>query len=152
MRRGRPTPTDICNCESIAPPLDGPARQGELPGALERFSVGGSLRWESRPPQTAVNPGTGVSEAVGQPADVLVNLMGQFDVNDRTSVQLAAAAARPPCAAHIGASAIPNSIMAGAKFRLSCLSRVSLRRTNRCNSLSRAHWDRLGGARPTERA
>ena len=60
----------------------------ELPGALERFSVGGSLRWESRPPQTAVNPGTGVSEPVGQPAYVLVNLMGKFDVNDRTSVQL----------------------------------------------------------------
>ncbi len=60
----------------------------ELPGALERFSVGGSLRWESRPPQTAVNPGTGLSEAVGQPAYVLVNLMGKYDVNDRTSVQL----------------------------------------------------------------
>lgn len=60
----------------------------ELPGALDRVSVGGSLRWESRPPQTAVNPGSGKTEAVGQPAYVLVNLMGQYKVTDRTSVQL----------------------------------------------------------------
>ncbi len=60
----------------------------ELPGALDRISVGGSLRWESRPPQTGVNPGSGKTEAVGQPAYVLVNLMGQYKVTDRTSVQL----------------------------------------------------------------
>lgn len=60
----------------------------ELPGALERVSVGGSLRWESRPPQTGVNPGTGKTEPVGQPAYVLVNLMGQYKVTDRTTVQL----------------------------------------------------------------
>ncbi len=60
----------------------------ELPGALERLSVGGSLRWESRPPQTAVNPGSGLTEPVGQPAYVLVNLLAQYDLNDRTSVQL----------------------------------------------------------------
>jgi len=60
----------------------------ELPGALERVSVGGSLRWESRPPQTAVNPGTGKTEAVGQPAYLLVNLMGQYKVTDQTTVQL----------------------------------------------------------------
>lgn len=57
-----------------------------LPG--DRFSVGGSLRWESRPPQTGVNPGTGKTEPVGQPAYVLVNLMGQYKVTDRTSIQL----------------------------------------------------------------
>lgn len=60
----------------------------DLSNALDRFSVGGSLRWESRPPQTGVNPGTGATEPVGQPAYVLVNLLGQFDVTDRTSVQL----------------------------------------------------------------
>lgn len=60
----------------------------ELPGALDRISVGGSLRWESRPPQTAVNPGTGLTQPVGQPAYVLVNLMGQFKVTEQTSVQL----------------------------------------------------------------
>lgn len=59
-----------------------------LPGALDRLSVGGSLRWESRPPQTAVNPGTKTVEAVGQPAYVLVNLLAQFDLTDRTSLQL----------------------------------------------------------------
>jgi outer membrane receptor for ferric coprogen and ferric-rhodotorulic acid len=59
-----------------------------LPGALERLSVGGSLRWESRPPQTAVNPATGTAEAVGQPAYVLVNLMAQYDLTDRATVQL----------------------------------------------------------------
>lgn len=57
-----------------------------LPG--DRISVGGSLRWESRPPQTGVNPGTGKTEPVGQPAYVLVNLMGQYKVTDRTSIQL----------------------------------------------------------------
>jgi len=59
-----------------------------LPAALDRISLGGSLRWESRPPQTAVNPGTGRTEAVGQPAYMLVNLMGQFAVTDQTSIQL----------------------------------------------------------------
>ncbi|WP_454758598.1 TonB-dependent siderophore receptor [Caulobacter segnis] len=57
-----------------------------LPG--DRISVGGSLRWESRPPQTGVNPGTGKTEPVGQPAYVLVNLMGQYKVTDRTSIQV----------------------------------------------------------------
>lgn len=60
----------------------------ELTGLVDGLSVGGSLRWESRPPQTAVNPGTGVSEAVGQPSYVLVNLMAQYDLTDRTSLQL----------------------------------------------------------------
>ena len=60
----------------------------ELTGLVDGLSVGGSLRWESRPPQTAVNPGTGVSEAVGQPSYVLVNLMAQYDLTDQTSLQL----------------------------------------------------------------
>lgn len=60
----------------------------ELPGDLHRFSLGGSLRWESRPPQTAVNPASGQSEAVGQPAYVLVNLLAQYDVTEQTTIQL----------------------------------------------------------------
>lgn len=64
------------------------ATKYELPGNLDRFSVGGSLRWESRPPQTAVNPATQVSEPVGQPSYVLVNLLAEFDVTEQTSIQL----------------------------------------------------------------
>ncbi|CAN7278131.1 TonB-dependent siderophore receptor [Phenylobacterium sp. LjRoot225] len=60
----------------------------ELSGALDLLSVGGSLRWESRPPQTAVNPRTGLAEAVGQSAYVLVNLLANYDLTDRTSIQL----------------------------------------------------------------
>jgi outer membrane receptor for ferric coprogen and ferric-rhodotorulic acid len=60
----------------------------ELSGALERLSLGGSLRWESRPPQTAVNPGTNLVEAVGQPSYVVVNLLAQYDLTDQTTVQL----------------------------------------------------------------
>lgn len=60
----------------------------EFQGALERLSLGGSLRWESRPPQTAENPGTGLMEPVGQPAYVVVNVMGQYDLTDQTSVQI----------------------------------------------------------------
>jgi outer membrane receptor for ferric coprogen and ferric-rhodotorulic acid len=60
----------------------------ELSGALDRLSLGGSLRWESRPPQTAVNPGTTLVEAVGQPSYVVVNLLAQYDLTDQTTVQL----------------------------------------------------------------
>lgn len=55
---------------------------------LERFSVGGSARWESRPPQSAVNPGTGLTEKVGQPAYWLVNAFGAYDVTEQTSIQV----------------------------------------------------------------
>lgn len=60
----------------------------ELSGALDRLSVGGSLRWESRPPQTATNPGSGLSEAVGQPSYVVANLMAQYDFTEHTTLQL----------------------------------------------------------------
>lgn len=60
----------------------------ELSGALDRLSLGGSLRWESRPPQTAVNPGTKLAEAVGQPSYVIVNLLAQYDLTDQTTLQL----------------------------------------------------------------
>lgn len=60
----------------------------ELSGALDRLSLGGSLRWESRPPQTAVNPGTKLVEAVGQPSYVVVNLLAQYDLTEQTTLQL----------------------------------------------------------------
>ena len=57
-------------------------------GALNGFSLGGSARWESRPPQTAENPGTGETEKVGQKAYWLVNLLGAYDISKRISFQL----------------------------------------------------------------
>ena len=60
----------------------------DVGGSLEGLSMGGSLRWESRPPQTAINPGTGERERVGQPAFTIVNLMAKYALNARTSLQL----------------------------------------------------------------
>ena len=64
------------------------ATKYELGGALNGFSIGGSARWESRPPQTAANPATGVIEKVGQKAYWLVNLLGAYDINDQLSFQI----------------------------------------------------------------
>lgn len=55
---------------------------------VEGLRVGGSLRWESQPPQTAVNPGSGVTERVGQPAYTVVNLMAEYQVTERVSAQV----------------------------------------------------------------
>jgi outer membrane receptor for ferric coprogen and ferric-rhodotorulic acid len=57
-------------------------------GAFDGVSLGGSLRWESRPPQTATNPGTGQTEPVGQSAYALVNLMGAYDITSQLSLQV----------------------------------------------------------------
>jgi outer membrane receptor for ferric coprogen and ferric-rhodotorulic acid len=57
-------------------------------GALDGFSLGGSARWESRPPQTADNPTTGVTEKVGQKAYWLVNMMGAYDISEQLSLQI----------------------------------------------------------------
>lgn len=64
------------------------ATKYNLDGALKGLAVGGSLRWESRPPQTATNPKTGVVEPVGQKAYALVNLMAGYDLTDKASVQV----------------------------------------------------------------
>lgn len=64
------------------------ATKYEFGGALDGFSLGGSLRWESRPPQTAVNPATLDTEPVGQKAYALVNLMGAYDLSERVSLQV----------------------------------------------------------------
>lgn len=57
-------------------------------GALTGGSIGGSLRWESRPPQTAANPATGAIEPVGQDPYALVNLMAAYGLTERLSLQL----------------------------------------------------------------
>lgn len=64
------------------------ATRYDFSGALDRFSLGGSLRWESRPPQTAANPFTGVIEPVGQKAYALVNLMAMYDLTEQLSLQI----------------------------------------------------------------
>jgi outer membrane receptor for ferric coprogen and ferric-rhodotorulic acid len=50
--------------------------------------VGGSMRWESRPPQIAANPGTGVDERVGQPAYAIVGVMAEYQINEHVSAQI----------------------------------------------------------------
>lgn len=64
------------------------ATKYDFGGALEGFRLGGSARWESRPPQTAPNPATGIVEGVGQKAYWLVNLMADYDFTERLSLQL----------------------------------------------------------------
>lgn len=64
------------------------ATKYEFGGGLKGASIGGSLRWESRPPQTAPNPATGVVEPVGQAPYALVNLMAAYDLTERLSLQL----------------------------------------------------------------
>jgi outer membrane receptor for ferric coprogen and ferric-rhodotorulic acid len=60
----------------------------DLHDRVAGLRVGGSLRWESRPPQVAENPATHLSEPVGQPAYVVVNLMTEYQINARVSAQL----------------------------------------------------------------
>jgi outer membrane receptor for ferric coprogen and ferric-rhodotorulic acid len=64
------------------------ATKYDFSGMLDGLSLGGSMRWESRPPQTAPNPATGVTEPVGQEAYALVNLMAAYDLTEQASLQL----------------------------------------------------------------
>lgn len=59
-----------------------------LAGAAQGWSVGGGLQWESTAPITATNPVTGATEAVGQPAYALLDLMASYAFNPRTSLQI----------------------------------------------------------------
>jgi outer membrane receptor for ferric coprogen and ferric-rhodotorulic acid len=63
------------------------ATRYDFTGALEGLSFGGAVKWESRPPVTAENPGTGVVEPIGQPAHAIVNLMARYDVSEHVSLQ-----------------------------------------------------------------
>jgi outer membrane receptor for ferric coprogen and ferric-rhodotorulic acid len=64
------------------------ATRYDFAGMAEGFSLGGSLRWESRPPKTAQNPVTNSSEPVGQPAYLLVNAMGRYTLNEHVALQV----------------------------------------------------------------
>lgn len=57
-------------------------------GALEGLSLGGALKWESRPPVTATNPGTGVVESIGMPAHAIANAMVRYELGEHVSLQL----------------------------------------------------------------
>lgn len=59
-----------------------------LSGPLDGLSLGGALKWESRPPVTAQNPGTGIVEPIGQPAYAVVNLMVRYEMTRQLSLQL----------------------------------------------------------------
>jgi outer membrane receptor for ferric coprogen and ferric-rhodotorulic acid len=60
----------------------------DLQAVAPGLRVGGSLRWESRPPQIATNPGTGADERVGQPAYAIVGVMAEYQITKRISAQL----------------------------------------------------------------
>lgn len=64
------------------------ATRYDFGGVLEGLSLGGSARWESRPPKTAENPATGATENVGQPAYLLVNAMARYALDEHVSLQL----------------------------------------------------------------
>lgn len=60
----------------------------EFAGTLDGLRLGGALKWESRPPVTAENPGTGVVMPIGQPAYAIVNLMARYDLSEQLSLQV----------------------------------------------------------------
>ncbi len=64
------------------------ATRYDFGGGLDGLSLGGSLRWESQPPKTALNPATNVRENVGQPAYLLVNAMARYALDEHVSLQL----------------------------------------------------------------
>lgn len=57
-------------------------------GQLDGLSLGGALKWESRPPVTAQNPGSGIVEPIGQPAYAIVNIMTRYALNEKLSLQV----------------------------------------------------------------
>ena len=64
------------------------ATRYDFTGTLDGLSVGGAVKWESRPPVTAVNPGTNVEERIGQPAYAIANIMARYDVTETLSLQV----------------------------------------------------------------
>jgi len=63
------------------------ATRYDFTGPLDGLSVGGAVKWESRPPVTAVNPGTNVEERIGQPAYAIANIMARYALNEQVSLQ-----------------------------------------------------------------
>lgn len=60
----------------------------DFAGTLAGLSVGGAFKWESRPPVTAENPGTGTVERIGQPAYAIANIMARYELTEAMSLQL----------------------------------------------------------------
>ncbi len=60
----------------------------DFAGALAGPSVGGAFKWESRPPVTAENPGTGTVERIGQPAYAIANIMARYELTEAMSIHL----------------------------------------------------------------
>jgi outer membrane receptor for ferric coprogen and ferric-rhodotorulic acid len=57
-------------------------------GPLDGLSLGGAVKWESRPPVTAENPGTNLEERIGQPAYAIANIMARYALNEQLSLQV----------------------------------------------------------------
>ncbi|MDP5278747.1 TonB-dependent siderophore receptor [Sphingomonas sp. DG1-23] len=60
----------------------------DFTGPLDGLRLGGAVKWESQPPVTAANPGTGVVENIGQPDYAIVNIMARYDLSEQLSLQL----------------------------------------------------------------
>jgi outer membrane receptor for ferric coprogen and ferric-rhodotorulic acid len=56
--------------------------------ALDGLRIGGAVKWESQPPVTAANPGTGVVENIGQPDYAIANIMARYDLSEQLSLQV----------------------------------------------------------------
>lgn len=63
------------------------ATRYDFTAMLDGFSIGGAVKWESRPPVMAQNPGTLEMEPIGQPAHAIVNFMARYDVSGHISLQ-----------------------------------------------------------------
>lgn len=59
-----------------------------LQGDWRAVSVGGGVNWEGDRPASAINPVTGVSEKVGQPAYALLDVMARYEFDPTLSLQL----------------------------------------------------------------
>lgn len=60
----------------------------QLPGALNKITVGGGINWESESYSTATNPVSGTPEKVQQEAFALVSLMAKYQITPEFSTQL----------------------------------------------------------------
>ncbi len=59
-------------------------------GTLDGLSLGGAVKWESRPPVTADDPGIPGIDAtpIGQPAYAIANIMARYELTEALSLQL----------------------------------------------------------------
>ncbi len=60
----------------------------QLPGALNRITVGGGVSWESEAYALASNPASGAPVRVEQDAYALVNLMAKYQITEQLSAQV----------------------------------------------------------------